>query len=314
MKYQSLVLFIIVVVLLSCSDKRPKPEDLISEEKMVDVIYEASILTNAKGVNKKLLEDNGIQPEQFVFSKYNIDSLQFVNSLNYYASSIETYDLIYTKVDNRINLEKERIEALIEKQVKEKKENKERKSNKDKIVTERGQLKSNTVDTFNVDLEVFKYEDVGLKVFETDEKYREKNVFKLTRKSTINPAYLSVNNDKTSKGESVEATIYVKKTKDNSAFGFRISGIYPNRVDALFNLKDGTLKAVKSTGLFTNETASIKLVDKEWYECKIRVKTKVDKVRIVLGPTDIDKLVKVWESKSDNLSHVYTTIPVLIRE
>ena len=77
MKNQVVFIFILIVF-LSCSNKVKKPDNLISEEKMVDIIYEASILTAAQGVNKKALEDKGIEPENFVYSKFNIDSLQFV--------------------------------------------------------------------------------------------------------------------------------------------------------------------------------------------------------------------------------------------
>jgi hypothetical protein len=118
-----------------------KPENLISEEKMVNIIYEVSILTAAKGVNKKELEDNGIFPEEFVYSKYSIDSLQFVSSLDYYASKVDTYDNIYTKVDERITLEKERIEIVIA----EDKKNKDNKKDNKPI--------QRLVDTLKVDSE-----------------------------------------------------------------------------------------------------------------------------------------------------------------
>jgi hypothetical protein len=127
-------------------------------------------------------------------------------------------------------------------------------------------------------------------------------------------ADVRLENQKISKGETIEVSVYVKKRRDSSAFGLRVAGVYPNRVDAVFNLRNGSLKGGRSKGYFENEKASIKLVDKDWYQCKIIVKSNIDQVRVVLGPTDINKSVKGWESKSKILSSVYTAIPVIIRE
>jgi hypothetical protein len=305
MKGQAITVFFLIFV-MSCSSKVVKPKNLISEEKMVNIIYEVSILTAAKGVNKRELEDNGIFPEEFVYSKYNIDSLQFVSSLDYYASKIDTYDKIYTKVEERIMSEKERIEIVV---ADDKKNNKNKKHKK---VAQRSV--DQIVGTLKVDSEKIKFDEFGLKIQEISENFRDKDVFKLIRVSSIDPAYLRLKNQKISKGETIEISVYVKKIKDSSAFGLRVAGVYPNRVDAVFNLTNGSLKEVRSTGYFENEKASIKLVDKDWYQCKIIVKANIDQVRGVLGPTDINKSVNGWELKSKILSSVYTTIPVITRE
>ena len=36
-------------------------------------MYDAFILNSAKGVNKRVLEKNGVFPEEYIFEKYNID-------------------------------------------------------------------------------------------------------------------------------------------------------------------------------------------------------------------------------------------------
>ncbi|MBL7558196.1 DUF4296 domain-containing protein [Olleya sp. YSTF-M6] len=95
------------LMLVSCYDvqKPEKPDDLISEDKMVDVLVETVIMSSAKGINKRELENKGILPDSFIYKKHKIDSLQFVNSNNYYAYDIENFNQIYTRV-------KDSLEAL----------------------------------------------------------------------------------------------------------------------------------------------------------------------------------------------------------
>lgn len=106
-KKQQLLYLLMTLMLVSCYDvqKPEKPDDLISEDKMVDVLVETVIMSSAKGINKRELENKGILPDSFIYKKHKIDSLQFVNSNNYYAYDIENFNQIYTRV-------KDSLEAL----------------------------------------------------------------------------------------------------------------------------------------------------------------------------------------------------------
>jgi hypothetical protein len=109
------LIYILICVFFSCNsavEKPKKPENLISEEKMVDIMYDVFLLNSAKGVNKKLLELNGVFPEQYVFEKYKIDSTQFANSNNYYAYDTKTYESILNRIKEKIDLKKKEFEAL----------------------------------------------------------------------------------------------------------------------------------------------------------------------------------------------------------
>ncbi len=110
----------IVVLLLGCnsSDKPSKPDGLISKEKMSDILYDVFLLNAAKGINKKVLERNGISPQEYVYEKHNIDSLQFALSNNYYSYDAKTYEAIMTKVKDKIEAERIVVDALIEKEKK----------------------------------------------------------------------------------------------------------------------------------------------------------------------------------------------------
>lgn len=99
---------IILSFLLGCNNsltqKPIQPDNLISQEKMVDIIYDMTLINVAKGVNKSILENNGIIPEQYLFNKHSIDSILFARSNEYYSYDLKTYQIIYDKV--KIKLEK----------------------------------------------------------------------------------------------------------------------------------------------------------------------------------------------------------------
>lgn len=92
---------------------RPKkPKDLIAKEKMSDIMYDLYILNAAKGVNKKVLELNGIMPSEYIYKKYDIDSLQFAESNTYYAYDTKTYSALVEKIKSDLEKDKELYEKL----------------------------------------------------------------------------------------------------------------------------------------------------------------------------------------------------------
>lgn len=111
---------------MSCYDieKPEKPKDLISENQMVDVLVEISIMSSAKGINKRMLENNGITPVAYIYKKHGIDSTQFANSNNYYAHDIEVYDKIYDKVKDSLTTLRDKYKELQKEEVKKKDEKK----------------------------------------------------------------------------------------------------------------------------------------------------------------------------------------------
>lgn len=108
---------VVVMLLISCGnkdDKGPKkPDNLISKNKMANIIYDMSILSAAKGVNKKLMEKQGVRPEDYVYTKYSIDSAQFAKSNAYYAFDIETYQDIYESVNVMLEKDKNEFSELV---------------------------------------------------------------------------------------------------------------------------------------------------------------------------------------------------------
>ena len=127
-------LLVIIVFLMSCENlEMKKPSNLISENQMVEILYDVVLINSAKNVNKQLLEKNIKNPEAYIYKKHNIDSLQFVESNAYYTFKSDIYKSIYEKLEWKLTTQKTEHEAL----VKEKKRIKDsiRKSKQPKIDT-----------------------------------------------------------------------------------------------------------------------------------------------------------------------------------
>lgn len=127
-----LVYILLSFFVLSCSDidKPKKPNNLLSKNKMIDIITDISLVNAAKGMNSKLLDDKKINPVRYVYEKHGIDSTQFAENSNYYAYDIKEYEDIYVQVKQRLEKEKQKYKELEEKEKKKKDSIKESKRQK----------------------------------------------------------------------------------------------------------------------------------------------------------------------------------------
>lgn len=125
----TLVIFVLGALLWSCndSDQPEKPENLIPKNKMESVLYDLYVINAAKGVNRKLMEKNGIIPETYILTKHKIDSAQFADSNSYYAYNPDSYRAMVENVKKRLEKDKKKYESL------EKKEGKAAKRRRDSI-------------------------------------------------------------------------------------------------------------------------------------------------------------------------------------
>lgn len=79
-----------------------KPHNLISKEKMVAILIDAKLLSSASSVNKRIMKTKGVDIDHYIFEKYQIDSLQFALSNNYYAFHVKDYEEIYNKATDSL--------------------------------------------------------------------------------------------------------------------------------------------------------------------------------------------------------------------
>ncbi|MBC2844179.1 DUF4296 domain-containing protein [Winogradskyella flava] len=113
-KFGAILVLFVLVVACNIKDKPKKPNNLISKNKMEQILYDLYIINAAKGVNRKLLENNGLVPETYILTKHNIDSAQFAISNTYYAFYSDTYKDIVENVKAKIEKQQEEYEELKE--------------------------------------------------------------------------------------------------------------------------------------------------------------------------------------------------------
>ena len=97
------VLFFCFALFVSCQNNPiEKPDNLIDQDKMVDIMFDINVLEAMKSQTTVVLETNNINPNTYIYKKHNIDSLQFAKSDKYYASDVKKYKEIFDAVNKRI--------------------------------------------------------------------------------------------------------------------------------------------------------------------------------------------------------------------
>lgn len=113
--FRNIVFLLLVCILaISCQNinKADKPDNLIPEDKMIDILTELSLVNAARNFNKQKLEDLGINPDEYIYNKYKIDSLQFERSSDYYADNYLQYDRMYDSVKVRVERLKTKLDSI----------------------------------------------------------------------------------------------------------------------------------------------------------------------------------------------------------
>jgi len=116
MKLKNLLFLLIGLTVVSCQERKvEKPEELIDEETMIAIFYDLSVLEAIKTNNPIALEQNQINPYTYIYKKYNVDSLQFVENNLYYATDLKAYKKMYEKVELQLTEQKALADSAVAK-------------------------------------------------------------------------------------------------------------------------------------------------------------------------------------------------------
>lgn len=104
----------IAIVLVGCQDvKRPDmPENLIPQDIMVQILTDTYLSNASRSINNKLIKKAGLKLDSMLYIKYNIDSIQFVESNAFYASDLELYDNLLSRVEERLTRIQEGTDSI----------------------------------------------------------------------------------------------------------------------------------------------------------------------------------------------------------
>ena len=109
------VILLACLIWLGCAPQNSvePPEQLISPEKMEDVLYDLSLIKALKNTNFQTEESKSILTPDYLFKKHNIDSLQWEENLRYYSKNPKQFLLIYKKVQERYPQVLDSIDTLL---------------------------------------------------------------------------------------------------------------------------------------------------------------------------------------------------------
>jgi hypothetical protein len=101
---KKIALFGLFILLFGCTSSIEKPKNLIEKEKMINVLYDLSLLQAIRSQNIGGGIDNK-SINSYIFKKYKIDSIQLAQSNKYYASDMDEYKKIFEGVKAKLEEE-----------------------------------------------------------------------------------------------------------------------------------------------------------------------------------------------------------------
>ena len=110
------LLFIVLIVAFGCQsvEKPKKPDNLIPKGKMIDIMMESYLSNAARSVNNRKIRSYGLKLDSLIYAKYKVDSAQVVESNNYYAADLETYESMFKTIDERLKALKKKADSIQE--------------------------------------------------------------------------------------------------------------------------------------------------------------------------------------------------------
>lgn len=141
-----------MVLFLSISCKKDvvkEPAKLIEKEKMIDIMYDLSLLEAMRYQKPLSLDSIDNDPTKFILKKYKVDSLQFAQNNMYYASDYENYKDMFDQVNKRIEVNQRAADSLAK--IDEKKAAKANKNKPKELIEVSKDSVRNTIPKINID-------------------------------------------------------------------------------------------------------------------------------------------------------------------
>lgn len=98
---RSIVMTLLVLAFISCNDTVERPKNLIEKDKMINILYDVSLLESIKTQNI----NGGISNKaanEYIYKKYKVDSTQLAQSNKYYAADLDGYKKMFEEVKRRL--------------------------------------------------------------------------------------------------------------------------------------------------------------------------------------------------------------------
>ena len=116
MKFKLLLIY--VILFLSCKyDSVKKPNDLIDSKKMELIMQDIMLMKTISRNYKNNIQDKNWFGDKYIYEKFDIDSTQIKNSLEYYAKSPKIYLEIYNNILSKMETLIDSIDVLSKEEI-----------------------------------------------------------------------------------------------------------------------------------------------------------------------------------------------------
>lgn len=106
----------LAIFTLSCTEAIEKPKDILSQEKMSEIIADFAINEQSYTIGGNINTENATR---FILKKYNIKGQQFTDSYKYYMTDPDTMKEILDEAQKIIVSKDPNAEAFINRKLKE---------------------------------------------------------------------------------------------------------------------------------------------------------------------------------------------------
>ena len=106
-------IFALLLIVVACKKNIvPKPDKFLDEKQMESLLYDLAVLESMKVSQAQMLDSLQFNSQQFIYKKYQLDSLSLAQNMVYYASLPKDYDRIVKKVEQKLKKQRDSIGEL----------------------------------------------------------------------------------------------------------------------------------------------------------------------------------------------------------
>ena len=106
-------IFALLLIVVACKKNIvPKPDKFLDEKQMESLLYDLAVLESMKVSQAQMLDSLQFNSKQFIYKKYQLDSLSLAQNMVYYASLPKDYDRIVRKGEEKLKKQRDSIGKL----------------------------------------------------------------------------------------------------------------------------------------------------------------------------------------------------------
>ncbi|PRP68010.1 DUF4296 domain-containing protein [Nonlabens agnitus] len=92
-------------------EKSPKPDDFYGDDKMIEIMADLYLMEASMTTNRVTFTDLKVLPHEFIYDKYDTDSLTFAENLEYYTDRNDKYLELMEQVKTKMEVLRDTIDS-----------------------------------------------------------------------------------------------------------------------------------------------------------------------------------------------------------